>query len=161
MSDPMNEIVDCQETYNFKEFEDIVNNLSNLKVQINTIQQQIKSAEKNIKKKMRGLKREAVKNKNKGNRQPSGFAKPTKITKELCVFLNKKEGSEIARTEVTSFLSKYIKNNNLQNKDNKKIILPDDNLKFLLGITEKEELTYFNIQKYMNKHFLTETSISE
>ena len=157
----MNEIVDCQETYNFKEFEDIVNNLSNLKVQINTIQQQIKSAEKNIKKKMRGLKREAVKNKNKGNRQPSGFAKPTKITKELCVFLNKKEGSEIARTEVTSFLSKYIKNNNLQNKDNKKIILPDDNLKFLLGITEKEELTYFNIQKYMNKHFLTETSISE
>lgn len=157
----MNEIVDCQETYNFKEFEDIVNNLSNLKVQINTIQQQIKSAEKNIKKKMRGLKREAVKNKNKGNRQPSGFAKPTKITKELCEFLNKTEGSEIARTEVTSFLSKYIKNNNLQNKDNKKIILPDDNLKFLLGITEKEELTYFNIQKYMNKHFLTETSISE
>lgn len=157
----MNEIVDCQETYNFKEFEDIVNNLSNLKVQINTIQQQIKSAEKNIKKKMRSLKREADKNKNKGNRQPSGFAKPTKITKELCVFLNKKEGSEIARTEVTSFLSKYIKNNNLQNKDNKKFILPDDNLKFLLGITEKEELTYFNIQKYMNKHFLTETSISE
>ena len=157
----MNEIVDCQETYNFKEFEDIVNNLSNLKVQINAIHQQIKSAEKNIKKKMRSLKREADKNKNKGNRQPSGFAKPTKITKELCVFLNKKEGSEIARTEVTSFLSKYIKNNNLQNKDNKKFILPDDNLKFLLGITEKEELTYFNIQKYMNKHFLTETSISE
>lgn len=161
MSEQIIETVDFQETNNFEEFENIINNLSNLKTQISNIQQQIKSLEKNLKKKMRGLKKEATKNKNKGNRQPSGFAKPTKITKELCDFLNKKEGSEIARTEVTSFLSKYIKNNNLQNKDNKKIILPDENLKFLLGISEKEELTYFNIQKYMNKHFITETNASE
>ena len=105
---------------------------------------------------MKSLKKAVNKKKNKGNKAPSGFAKPTKVSNELCNFLNKKEGSEIARTEVTSFLSAYIRSNNLQNKDNKKIILPDDKLKYLLGIDNNEELTYFNLQKYMNKHFITE-----
>jgi chromatin remodeling complex protein RSC6 len=45
---------------------------------------------------------------------------------------------------------------NLQNKDNKKFILPDEKLKFLLGINQEQELTYFNLQKYMNKHFISE-----
>ena len=111
-----------------------------------------------MKKQFNSLKKESNKNKNKGNRKPSGFAKPTKVTKELCNFLNKKEGTEIARTEVTRFLSTYIRLNNLQNKDNKKIILPDQKLKFLLGIIDNEELTYFNLQKYMNKHFLPNTT---
>ena len=47
----------------------------------------------------------------------------------------------------------YIQTNNLQNPENKKIITPDDNLKNLLGINEGDELTYFNLQKYMNQHF--------
>ena len=58
---------------------------------------------------MKGLKKEVVKNKNKGNRQPSGFAKPVKVTKELCEFMNQTEGTEIARTEVTRALVFYIK----------------------------------------------------
>ena len=140
------------------DFENIINGLSNIRIQINALQQQLRNTEKNVKKKMKCLKREATKNKNKGNRKPSGFAKPTKVTKELCVFMNKKEGSEIARTEVTSTLSSYIKTNNLQNKTNKKIILPDEKLKDLLGINDNEELTYFNIQKYMNKHFISNTT---
>jgi len=139
------------------DFENIINGLSNIRIQINALQQQIRNTEKNVKKKMKCLKKEAIKNKNKGNRNPSGFAKPTKVTKELCEFMNKKEGSEIARTEVTSTLSNYIKTNNLQNINNKKIILPDEKLKFLLGINDGEELTYFNIQKYMNKHFISNT----
>jgi DNA topoisomerase-1 len=139
----------------FSDLENIIDSLTNVKTQINTIQQQIKVVDKKVKKQLRSLKREANKTKNKAKRKPSGFAKPAKITKELCDFLNKTEGTEIARTEVTSFLSNYIKTNNLQNKENKKIILPDEKLKFLLGINETEELNYFNIQKYMNKHFLT------
>ena len=140
------------------DFENIINGLSNIRIQINALQQQLRNTEKKIKKKMKCLKREATKNKNRGNRKPSGFAKPTKVTKELCEFMNKKEGSEIARTEVTSTLSSYIKKNNLQNKNNKKIILPDDKLKDLLKINDSEELTYFNIQKYMNKHFISNTT---
>ena len=68
--------------------------------------------------------------------------------------MNKEEGSEIARTEVTRALISYIETNHLQNETNKKLILPDEKLKGLLGLEEKDELTYFNLQKYMNKHFI-------
>ncbi len=97
-----------------------------------------------------------VKTKNKGNRQPSGFAKPSKVTKELCEFMNKAEGTEIARTEVTRALVAYIKENKLENTTNSKIISPDEKLKTLLELNDSDELTYFTIQKYMNKHFVKE-----
>ena len=141
----------------FDQFEVIVDSLSHFRIQVNTIQQQIRQLEKNVKKEMKGLKKVAEKSKNKGNKKPSGFANPTKVTKELCEFMNKQEGTQIARTEVTRALISYIKANNLQNKSNKKIILPDEKLQYLLGINEELELTYFNLQKYMNKHFISET----
>jgi len=145
----------------FDQFEAILDNLTVFKSQINIFNKQIKQLEKTVKKELKGLKKEAVKNKNKGNRKPSGFAKPTKVTKELCEFMNKKEGSQIARTEVTRALISYIETNQLQNKLNKRIILPDNKLKQLLGISENEEVNYFNIQKYMNKHFITNDVLLE
>jgi upstream activation factor subunit UAF30 len=138
----------------FTQFDQLVSQLTNMKSQITGIQQNIKQLEKSVKKNMKGLKKEVVKTKNKGNRQPSGFAKPSKVTKELCEFMNKAEGSEIARTEVTRALVSYIKENKLENTTNSKIISPDDKLKLLLGLDDSQELTYFNIQKYMNKHFV-------
>ena len=68
--------------------------------------------------------------------------------------MNKEEGTEIARTDVTKALVSYIKENKLENMSNGKIITPDEALKGLLGVEDGEELTYFNIQKYMNKHFV-------
>jgi chromatin remodeling complex protein RSC6 len=141
----------------FSQFEQLISQLTSMKTQITGIQQNIKQLEKSVKKQMKGLKKEVVKTKNKGNRQPSGFAKPSKVTKELCVFMNKAEGSEIARTEVTRALVAYIKENKLENTSNSKIISPDDKLKILLGLDDSQELTYFNIQKYMNKHFVKNT----
>jgi chromatin remodeling complex protein RSC6 len=143
----------------FNQFEVIIDSLSHFRIQVNTIQQQIRQLEKNIKKEMKGLKKAAEKSKNKGNKKPSGFANPSKVTKELCEFMNKEEGTQIARTEVTRALISYIKSNNLQNKANKKIILPDEKLKFLLGINQEQELTYFNLQKYMNKHFISGSNL--
>jgi chromatin remodeling complex protein RSC6 len=138
----------------FNQFDQLVTQLNLMKTQITSIQQNVKQIEKNIKKQMKGLKKEVTKNKNKGNRLPSGFAKPSKVTKELCAFMNKSEGTEIARTEVTRALVAYIKENKLENETNSKIISPDDKLKILLGLDDSQELTYFNIQKYMNKHFV-------
>ena len=139
----------------FLQFENVINQLGLMKNQITGIQQNIKQLEKNVKKQMKGLKKNfEKKTKNKGNRQPSGFAKPSKVTKELCEFMNKAEGSEIARTEVTRALVAYIKENKLENAKNSKIISPDEKLKILLGLDDSQELTYFNIQKYMNKHFV-------
>ena len=140
----------------FEQFEEIVSGLGIVKNQIVNLQHSLKQLEKNVKKKMKGLKKEVNKNKNKnkGNRKPSGFAKPSKVTKELCEFMNRSEGTEIARTEVTKTLVSYIKENKLENESNSKIIRPDNKLKFLLGIEEDKELTYFTIQKFMNKHFI-------
>jgi chromatin remodeling complex protein RSC6 len=138
----------------FEQFESVIDNMSHFRIQVNTIQQQMRQLEKSVKKQIKQLKKETIKSKNKGNRKPSGFANPTKVTKELCEFMNKTEGTHIARTDVTRALIAYIKSNNLQDKENKKIISPDEKLKFLLGIEEEQQLTYFNIQKYMNKHFL-------
>ena len=102
------------------QFESIMNTLSVFKTQITSVQSQIKVLEKNVKKEMNSLQKMAFKNKNKGNKKPSGFAKPTKVTKELCEFMNKEEGSEIARTEVTRALISYIETNNLKNETNKR-----------------------------------------
>jgi len=138
----------------FLQFDEIMEGLTLVKGQIQNLQQHLKNLEKNVKKQMKNFKKNGLKNKNKVIRKPSGFAKPSKVSKELCEFMKKNEGTEVARTEVTKFLISYIKDNKLENDKNSKIIKPDDKLKFLLGIKDEEELTYFNIQKYMNKHFI-------
>ena len=141
----------------FDQFETILNGMNNFKTQISSLQQNLKNLEKNVKKQMNGLKKIVTKNNNKGNRSPSGFATPRKVTNELCNFMNKSYGTEIARTEVTKTLINYIKINNLleEGETSKKRIVPDEKLKLLLGLNSDEgDLTYFNIQKYMNKHFI-------
>lgn len=87
------------------------------------------------------------------NRAPSGFVKPTLISNELAAFLGKPEGSVLARTEVTREVNAYIRTQKLQDKDNGRKILPDAKLLKLLKLKKGEELTYFNLQKYMAGHF--------
>jgi chromatin remodeling complex protein RSC6 len=138
-----------------EQFTNINDTLTLFKMQITHIQKVVKCIEKDIKKDIKHIKKDTEKPKEK--RAPSGFAKPTKVTKELCEFMNKPEGTEIARTEVTKSLVNYIKQHNLielgENSKNK--IVPDEKLKILLGVHDEElnDLNYFNIQKYMNKHF--------
>lgn len=139
-------------------FEHILKDLSNLKKHINDIQNRLKTYEKNNAKEKKQLLKQVNKNKQKGNRRPSGFAKPSKVTDELCEFMGKDKGSEIARTEVTKYLINYIKENNLQYEGNHKIIIPDDNLKTLLSIKDGTEVNYFNLQGLMNKHFVKKTT---
>lgn len=85
---------------------------------------------------------------------PNGFAKPTKISDELCVFLGVPKGTEKSRTEVTREINKYVKTKNLSDPKNKRIIRPDATLKKLLNTTDKDEVTYFNLQKYLKHHFV-------
>lgn len=138
-------------------FSGLLTTLTTFRSQITTIQMGIKNVEKTVKKKIKTLQKEAAKGKNKGGKKASGFAKPTAISPELCLFMSRPKGTEMARTDVTQYLIKYISEKNLQNPENRKAILPDPPLKELLGVSEKDELTYFNIQKYMNKHFNNKT----
>jgi len=136
------------------EFSGVLGTLSAFRQQITMLQNQVRGLEKHVNKQMKTLQREAKKNKNKGNRKPSGFAVPTKITDELCEFMNKPTGTKVARTEVTQYIIEYISKNNLQKVDNRKFIAPDDKLSNLLGVKSTDEVTYFNIQRYMNRHFV-------
>ena len=150
---------DSETQYNFiiDKFNTINDSLTLFKMEISTLQKLVKNVEKDVTKELNNIKKSKKKEKSKTKRAPSGFAKPTKVTKELCEFMNKPEGSEIARTEVTKALVSYIKSNNLieLGETTKNKIVPDEKLKNLLGIQceDANELTYFNIQKYMNKHF--------
>ena len=87
---------------------------------------------------------------------PNGFAKPTKISDELCDFLKAPKNSEKARTDVTKAIHTYVQEKKLSDPTNKRIILAhkDETLKKLLGVTDKDSVTYFNLQRYLKKHFL-------
>ena len=93
------------------------------------------------------------KSKRAGNRAPSGFVKPTKISDELAKFLEKPTGTEMARTDVTREINKYIRSHNLQDAGNGRKINPDAKLQTLLKLKKTDELTYFNLQRYMSPHF--------
>ena len=128
--------------------------LHELSAHLATLRAEVRALEKNVSKELRVLdKINAKKNKNKGNRAPSGFVKPTKISNELADFLGRDRGSLMARTDVTKQMTAYIRKNNLQDKDNGRIILPDPKLKKLLKLADADSLTYFNLQKFMGPHF--------
>ena len=144
----------------------IYDSLTLFKMNINTIQQQLKVLEKDVKKEIKQQQKQKQKEEEiiKIKRKPSGFAKPGNVTNELCKFMECEEGTKLARTKVTQYLFKYIKDNNLnetyldydeetcKNKKKTRIVL-DNKLKLLLEDEEKE-INYFNIQKLMNRHFL-------
>jgi upstream activation factor subunit UAF30 len=118
------------------------------------LKSELRTVEKTVTKELKVLdKLNARKNKKKGNRAPSGFVKPTKITVELADFLGREHGTLMARTEVTKQMTEYIRTHSLQDKKNGRVILPDAKLRKLLKLTDKDSLTYFNLQKYMSPHF--------
>jgi len=153
----MSNNIETQYNFIMEKFNTINDSLTLFKMEISTLQKVVKNVEKDVIKELNNIKKNKKKEKTKTKRAPSGFAKPTKVTKELCEFMNQPEGSEIARTEVTKALVSYIKSNNLieLGETTKNKIVPDEKLKNLLGVEceEVNELTYFNIQKYMNRHF--------
>ena len=140
------------------QFSGIIGTLSAFKSQITMLQNQLRALDKSVNKQIKAFHKEAKKNKNKGNRKPSGFAVPTKISDELCEFMDKPKGSTVARTEVTQYIIQYIKDNKLQWDENRKIIKPNAPLKNLLDVKNDDEVTYFNIQRYMNRHFIKESN---
>jgi len=94
------------------------------------------------------------------NRAPSGFVKPTTISDQLSEFLGKPKGTMIARTEVTREINAYIRTNKLQDPTNGRKINPDTKLKKLLSLKPTDELTYFNLQRYMSPHFQKATPVT-
>jgi upstream activation factor subunit UAF30 len=128
--------------------------LNQLSSMIATLKTEYRSIEKKWTRELKiAQKSSSKKKKRAGNRAPSGFVKPTKISDELAKFLEKPTGTEMARTDVTREINKYIRSHNLQDVGNGRKINPDQKLQTLLKLKKTDELTYFNLQRYMSPHF--------
>jgi len=115
---------------------------------------EFRSLEKKLSRELKTATKQSKRKRKTGNRSPSGFVKPTLISDDLAVFLGKPTGSQMARTEVTREINAYIRANSLQDKANGRKINADARLSALLKLdASKEELTYFNLQRYMSPHF--------
>ena len=135
-------------------------NLNTLRETASSMVSQVKKLEKRVHREIkdaRKRKRRAKvdENGNEVKRAPSIFERPTAISDELCRFLGKATGSQMSRSEVTKAVNNYIKEKNLKNKHD---IKPDAPLKKLLNAPEGEQLTYFNLQRYLNRHYLKATA---
>ena len=119
---------------------------------------------KRVEKRVARLQKEADKRRRKSKkpvegeevkpRKPSIFEIPTSLSNDLCSFLGVSNGSKESRSNVTKAITSYVKQHDLKNKHN---ITPDAKLTSLLGVKDGEVLTYFNLQRYLNRHYLKAT----
>ena len=136
---------------NFQEF---IAKLQAVCSSMQSLKADFRALEKKFNRELKTAQKAASKKKRKtGNRQPSGFVKPTLISVELATFLGKPEGTQMARTEVTREINAYIRKHNLQDQENGRKINADKALSTLLKLKKEDELTYFNLQKFMSPHF--------
>jgi upstream activation factor subunit UAF30 len=145
---------ETQDVTTLNEFTEFMTRLTSLRTSLSNLLQDFKSLQKKTERELKNAQKAGLKRKRKtGARAPSGFVKPTLISNELAAFLGKPQGSELARTEVTREINAYIRANKLQDPDNGRKINPDAKLTKLLSVQKGEELTYFNLQRYMSPHF--------
>lgn len=124
------------------------NNVNNLLKLVVDVRKDYSRLSKEITKKGR------KKNDNVDKKKLSGALGPIFLDDELCEFLGKPTGTKMNAPEVIKALNVYIVDNKLQEDDNKTIISPDEKLANLLKVEDEEQLTYFNIQKYLSKHYI-------
>ena len=138
-------------------FSKMTASIQTVKSQMDIIKQTIKELEKMVKAEQKKTAKAQKVTKDKAEkkeaRKPSGFAAPSLLSDDLCNFLSLDTGTQMPRTTVTSKLHDYIKANKLQCEKDAKVIKPNDALKTLLKLEESDELTYFNLQRFMNIHF--------
>jgi len=133
---------------------EFLSKLNQLTSIIASLKTEYKSLEKKWSRELKAAQKSGSKKRKRvGNRAPSGFVKPTRISDELASFLGKDKGTEMARTDVTREINMYIRSHNLQDKENGRKINPDSKLKDLLKLKGDDELTYFNLQRFMSPHF--------
>ena len=146
------------------QFRDILTRIQEFRTLAASLTADVRRLQKNVAREVRESNRKNRKRRVQSGdtkRPPSGFAKPALISDSLCQFLGKPSGTEMARTEVTKYLTQYIKQHSLQDSENKRRINCDSALKSLLNVSDGDEVTYFNLQRYMKPHFPTSAANSK
>ena len=155
---PVESEVEAESSLN-DQFNEFMAKLHQLGAQFTSLKSEFKALEKRCTKEVKAAQKASAKKKRRqGQRPASGFIKPTLISSELAKFLGQPEGTLLPRTDVTKSINAYIKEHKLQNPKNGREIFPDETLSKLLNIKKGEELTFFNLQKYMSPHFAKASS---
>jgi hypothetical protein len=140
-----------------EDLKSVLTTLTSLRETVSSMITEVKRLDKRVHREIKDARRRKRRVRAEGEdapkRGPSIFEIPTKVTDELCVFLGKPKGTLISRSNVTKELNNYVKTHNLKVKHD---IKPDGPLRKLLQVPETEQLTYFNLQKYLNKHYVKE-----
>ena len=134
----------------------VTGNLTTLKETVAAMLAQVKKLDKRVHREIKDARKrkrraQPVEGEEAKPRVPSIFERPVQVTDELCAFLSKAKGTLMSRSEVTKAVNVYVKEKNLKDKH---AITPDAALKKLLAIADGEPLTYFNLQKYLNRHYV-------
>ena len=130
------------------ELETTLNTVKTLKSRLQKLEKLVHRDHKANLKKIRGKKRRVADPNN-----PSGFNKPGPVSAELRKFLGLKKDELISRTDVTKSIHNYCKDHGLQDEADKRNLKPDAPLRKLLKMGKTDELTFFNLQKYMKVHY--------
>lgn len=137
------------------DFQVVLGELDSALAVIKSLRQRVAKLDKQVQREAKAAAKKGTRKKRviDPNAEPSGFAKPGPVSSELRSFLGLGPDDLIARTEVTQRINKYCKDNSLQIPTDKRHIKPDAPLRKLLKIGLKDDLTFFNLQKYMKIHF--------
>ena len=135
-------------THLVEQLKNLQSTLKDLTVYTSKLEKRVAKDQKAVQKRVNGKRRRT-----NNSASPSGFSKPGQVSDELRAFLKLDKDELIARTEVTKRINAYCKEHGLQGKEDKRILKADKTLKTLLRLGKNDELTFFNLQKYMKVHF--------
>lgn len=137
------------------EFNGLVEKVSKMRESLAGIFSEMKKLEKRIprelKKASKGRRNRKAEVDPSKPKKESVFTKPSQISDDLCVFLNKPKGTLMSRSEVTTAVCAYAKQKGLMEKQ---VIKADASLRKLLKITEKDELKILNLQRFLKPHYI-------
>tara|TARA_B100001123_G_C14926035_1_gene873753 strand:+ start:88 stop:762 length:675 start_codon:yes stop_codon:yes gene_type:complete len=139
------------------EFTAVITELDNALSTIRILKSRMQKLEKRVHKEHKVLLKKANGKRARKPRDPnapkSGFAKEGPVSDEMRKFLGMKKDDLISRTDVTKKIHEYCKAKNLQNPADKRHIKADAPLRKLLKMSKSDDLTFFNLQKFMKVHF--------
>jgi len=140
-----------------EEFTAVVTELDAAMTTIRNLKTRLQKLEKLVHRETKALNKKANGKRARKPRDPnapkSGFAKEGPVSDEMRKFLGLKKDELISRTDVTKRIHEYCKSKNLQDPADKRQIKPDASLRKLLKMSKDDDLTFFNLQKFMKVHF--------
>jgi len=140
-----------------EEFMAVISELDNAMTTIRNMKSRMQKLEKRVHKEHKVMLKKANGKRARKPRDPnapkSGFAKEGPVSDEMRKFLGMKKDGLISRTDVTKKIHEYCKAKNLQNPADKRHIKADAPLRKLLKMSKDDDLTFFNLQKFMKVHF--------